>query len=53
MSDEREGFRSRDNTEQETTNANQQSAIDELDVRPEDVAKVKGGRMTDPCEGGE
>jgi len=27
--------------------------IDDVDVRPDDADKVKGGRLEDPCQGGE
>ena len=30
-----------------------QDAIEELDVRADDSENVKGGRRSDPCEGGE
>jgi len=30
-----------------------QKPLDDLEVRPGDVDKVKGGRRADPCAGGE
>lgn len=32
---------------------NEQDAVEDLEVNEDDADAVKGGRMADPCEGGE
>lgn len=31
----------------------EQNQVEDLEVSEQDAAEVKGGRMADPCEGGE
>ena len=39
--------------QQFSSSPDEQNEIEELDVRSEDADKVKGGRMEDPCAGGQ
>ena len=41
------------NDNQKPADNKSQQNVKDLDVRKEDVDKVKGGRAGDPCDGGE
>jgi hypothetical protein len=52
MSDPRDAKQPTDD-QQTRSNPKDEADVDELDVRSEDVEKVKGGRLEDPCMGGQ
>jgi hypothetical protein len=51
MPDPRESNRTNDD-QQASNKPDKQTEVDELDVRPDDIEKVKGGTLEDPCGGG-
>jgi hypothetical protein len=52
MSDPHDAKQPKDDR-QYNSSPEEKTDIDELDVRSEDAEKVKGGRMEDPCAGGQ
>jgi hypothetical protein len=55
MADERNEFGRQKDADKKSFDQkkSQQSALDDLDAGTDEIEKVKGGRMSDPCEGGE
>jgi hypothetical protein len=54
MADERDGSKKlEDSTRQAGAAKDQTSPLNDLEAGADEVEKVKGGRMGDPCDGGE